>query len=113
MGGGGGEAGRTAGLEMMEQTNNKDKDHAVQNWSGWRASVDPCGSISTPEGDGYSVVVSSVAYTVCACFVCVCGFKREGCRYPSSPGKVLGSPVLQGSRLPGSPAARLPSSGRF
>ena len=53
---------------------------------------------------------------MCACFVCVCGFKREGCRYTSSPGKVLGSPVLllpEGSRLPGSPVARLPSSGRF
>ena len=27
-------------------------DNAVQEWSGWQASVDPCGSISTSEGDG-------------------------------------------------------------
>ena len=74
MGGGGGEAGRTAGLDMMEQTNNKDKDHAVQNWSGWRASVDPCGSISTPEGDGYSVVVG----IYCVCMFCVCVWFQEG-----------------------------------
>ena len=26
--------------------------HAVKKWSGWQASVDPCGSVSTPEGDG-------------------------------------------------------------
>ena len=40
--------------------NKKDNKHegsnnAVQEWSGWQASVDPCGSVSTPEGDGQSL----------------------------------------------------------
>jgi hypothetical protein len=47
------------GKERAKRNNEKNtKDnkhggsvHAVQNGSEWQASVDPCGSVSTPEGD--------------------------------------------------------------